>query len=128
MELTQFDETDRAFHIPGMKYCGPGTDLKMRLNEDNSPKQGWEPVDRVDEAALRHDLYYTAHTSHYERAKYGDKQMIDEVQNIPNPTCRERCERAIVVPILKFKRWITLFCIYLRNLVTINCRVVEETT
>jgi hypothetical protein len=117
---TQLDETDFAIHIPGMRYCGPGTDLKLRLNDDNTPKKGWEPVDRIDEAALRHDLYYTEHPSQYERAKYGDKQMIEEVQAITDPTCRERFERAIVVPILKFKRCFVLFCIYLGNFIMRN--------
>ena len=100
--------TDLEWHLPGMKYCGPGTDLSLRLNEDRTPKPGWEPVDRVDESALRHDIFYTDHPSIREREKVGDKRMIDELLSINNPTCKEYIERAIVVPILRFKRFVTL--------------------
>ena len=103
------DSTDFSLHLPGMKYCGPGTDLSVRLNSDGTPKPGWEPVDRIDEAALKHDLFYTKHTSQRVRAKIGDKQMIDEINNIPNVTCRECVERFIVVTLLTIKRHLTLF-------------------
>ena len=32
--------------------------------------------------------------------------MIEELNNIQNPTFRERVDRAVVVPILKLKKWI----------------------
>ena len=94
-----------------MNYCGAGTDLKERLDENLKPKKRFLPVDRVDEAALRHDLFYSNHKSAKERID-GDKQMIDELYKIENPTCRERLERAIVVPILSIKR--QLVKLYLR--------------
>ena len=103
------DETDLEFHIPGMRFCGPGTRLDIRCNADGTPRPGYEPVDRVDEAALRHDLFYQDNPSQRARAEIGDKRMIDEVLSIANPTCREIVERAIVVPILRFKRFVTLF-------------------
>ena len=65
------DETDLNFvdvlnaalpfekHLPGMRCCGPGTRLDRRLDENGKPLPGNEPVDRVDEAALKHDLAYS---------------------------------------------------------------------
>jgi hypothetical protein len=45
-------------HLSGMNYCGPGTNLELKLNDDDTPKPGFLPIDRVDEAALRHDVAY----------------------------------------------------------------------
>src|SRR5213596_2074182 len=86
-----------------MTYCGPGTRLDLNLNEDGTPKPGCEPVDRVDEAALRHDLAYSRHDDLRNRNK-ADKVMMQELLKIPNPTCRERFETCCVLPILFIKR------------------------
>src|SRR5277367_3353672 len=45
-------------HLPGMQYCGPGTNLIKKLNPDGTPKPQYLPVDRVDEIAVRHDIAY----------------------------------------------------------------------
>ena len=102
------DSTDYEFHFPGLNYCGPGTDLDKRLEADGSrlPKPKYRPVDRVDEASLRHDLFYSDFTSARERIA-GDDIMIKELYEIPQPTCRERFERCVVIPILFIKRSIT---------------------
>ena len=103
-----FDETDFEFHIPTMNFCGPGTNLLERLEADGiTPKEGSKPVDRIDEAALRHDIFYTEHTDARTRI-IGDKQMIDEIKSIPNPTRRESIERVIVVLLLTLKRFFTI--------------------
>ncbi|MES2873570.1 MAG: hypothetical protein V4708_07590 [Bacteroidota bacterium] len=90
-------------HLPGMLYCGPGTRLDLKVNEDGTPKPGFEPVDRVDRAALRHDLAYSRHSDLRNR-NVADKVMIKELLSIPSPTCRERCERCLVIPIMCVKR------------------------
>jgi Phospholipase A2-like domain len=45
-------------HIPSMNFAGPGTRLEYRLNDDNTPKEWSQPVERVDLAAYYHDLAY----------------------------------------------------------------------
>src|SRR5271167_2094622 len=45
-------------HLPVMRYCGPGANLKLRVDENGKPFPGNEPVDRMDEVALKHDLAY----------------------------------------------------------------------
>ena len=112
MDETDLDLTDvintlipGEKHLPGMQYCGPGTRLDLKLNEDGTPKPRFEPVDRVDKAALKHDLAYTKYSDLRHRNK-ADKEMISELLNIEQPTRRERCERCIVLPILMIKRCI----------------------
>ena len=84
-------------HLPGMNYCGPGTDLKKRLQPDGTtPKPGHEPVDRVDRAALKHDLAYNNHSGLAERLN-ADKEMIEDLKRIQNPSTRERCYHSGIV-------------------------------
>ena len=90
-------------HLPGMNYCGPGTNLDQRLEEDGqTPRPGNEPVDRADEAALRHDMAYAEGSDLHARIK-ADERMIIDLLNIPSPTCRERLERGVVLFIMFVK-------------------------
>ena len=89
-------------HLPGMRYCGPGTRLDLRVDEDGKPFPGNEPVDRVDEAAMKHDLVYSKHNDLRHRHK-ADKEMLHDLLDIEEPTCRERMERCFVVPIMFLK-------------------------
>ena len=65
-------------HLPGMQYCGPGTRLDLKVNEDGTPKPGSEPVDRIYRAALRHDLAYSRHSDLRHR-NVADKEIIREL-------------------------------------------------
>ena len=89
-------------HLPGHSFTGPGTRLDLRLNPDGTPKDWSEPVDKVDNAAYRHDLAYDRYSDTASR-NAADVRMVNELNNIPNPTVRERIERAIVKPILSAK-------------------------
>jgi hypothetical protein len=92
-------------HFPGMRYCGPGTRLDLRLDENGKPLAGCEPVDRVDEAAMKHDIAYMQNDDLKSRLA-ADKEMINDLRNIDQPTCRERLERCFVLPIMFLKRLI----------------------
>lgn len=89
-------------HLPGHSFTGPGTKLDLRLNRDGTPKPWSMPVDRVDEAAYKHDLAYLRYPDTANRNE-ADVAMVNELNNIKNPTTRERIERAVVAPILKAK-------------------------
>ncbi len=39
-------------------FVGPGTNLSLRLNPDDTPKDWSLPIDRDDQAAYTHDLAY----------------------------------------------------------------------
>jgi len=89
-------------HLPGHNFIGPGTNLDKRLNPDGTPKPWSKPVNRVDNAAYRHDLAYARHSDTAKRI-VADKKMINQLEDIINPTVKERMERAVVKPILKTK-------------------------
>ena len=89
-------------HLFNHSFTGPGTRLDIRLNELDQPKPGELPINRIDQAALKHDIYYRDHSDVNER-HFADLQMINELKNIPSPTFRERIERAIVIKILQTK-------------------------
>ncbi|ESO91498.1 hypothetical protein LOTGIDRAFT_153940 [Lottia gigantea] len=91
----------REKHLPGHNYTGPGTRLDMRLDENDKPKPGEEPVNRVDAAALKHDIL--SRNKDIKFRHEADKQMIIELENIPNPTFKERMERALIIKLLKAK-------------------------
>ena len=48
-------EKNISLHIT---YLGPGTRLDIRLNENNIPKPGEEPINAIDQLAYIHDLAY----------------------------------------------------------------------
>jgi hypothetical protein len=89
-------------HLPGHQFTGPGTRLDLRLNPNETPKDWSKPINRVDSAAYVHDLAYNQHTDTASR-NVADRAMINQLNNIPNPSVRERIERAIVKPILSAK-------------------------
>lgn len=89
-------------HLPGMNFAGPGTRLDLRLNPNGTPKDSSRPVDRVDEAAYRHDMAYSAFPDTKMR-NVADRVMVSELNEIPKPTIRERVERAVIKPILSTK-------------------------
>jgi hypothetical protein len=97
-----FNKFKGEIHIPGHSFTGPGTRLDLRLNPDGSPKDFSKPINRVDEAAYRHDLAYAKHSDTPSR-NVADRLMVDELDKINNPTFRERIERSIVKPIISTK-------------------------
>lgn len=54
-------------HAPGYNYLGPGTDLDNRL------ARGDKPINKLDEAAREHDLFYRDHE------KTADRHVADKI-------------------------------------------------
>lgn len=46
--VAPYDRTEK--HMPGMNFCGPGTNVTKRL------RNGVQPMDALDKACLQHDL------------------------------------------------------------------------
>ena len=42
--------------LPSYNYLGPNTRLDIRLDENNQPKPGEEPINAIDQLAYIHDL------------------------------------------------------------------------
>ena len=92
-------------HVFGHNYTGPGTRLDIRLDEHDNPKPGEEPKNRVDLAAYHHDIGYRNNSDIETRHKL-DRIMINELDNISNPTLAERFQRSIVKKALQAKLYV----------------------
>ena len=90
-------------HLPGHNFTGPGTKLEKRLNPDLTSKEWSKPINRVDEAAYKHDICYLKYKDTATRNEVCDKSMLDDLDNIINPTLRERFERGLVSKIINTK-------------------------
>ena len=90
-------------HLPGYSFAGPGTKLDKRLNPDLTPKTWSKPINRVDDAAMKHDICYLKNKDTKTRNEICDKNMLEDLK-ILNPTIRERIDKSIVGNIIKAKK------------------------
>ena len=90
-------------HLPGHNFTGPGTKLNVRLNPDLTPKSFSKPINRVDDAAYRHDLCYARHRDTETRNSLCDKNMLAELKDVYNPTVREKFDKSLVEKIIGTK-------------------------
>jgi hypothetical protein len=97
------------WHLPGHNFTGPGTRLKERL------ERGDEPVNRVDELSLHHDIRYQGIeqndsgyfdlVSDYETIN-ADVRFIGgsiEIAVSPSSTWEERWQAALVGGLMTIK-------------------------
>ena len=61
------------------------------------------PINRVDNAAYHHDLYYSKHDDTKTRNEVCDQTMLGELSGIVNPTLRERIDKSIVGKLIRAK-------------------------
>ena len=92
-------------HLFGHNFTGPGTKLNKRLNSDLTPKEWSKPINRIDKSAYHHDICYLKNTDTKTRNDVCDKNMLDEMKSIQNPTIRERAERALVSSLIGTKKY-----------------------
>ena len=90
-------------HLPGHNFTGPGTKLNKRLNPDGTPKEWSMPINRVDNAAYHHDLFFFKDDDTKTRNEICDKTMLGELSGIVNPTLRERIDNSIVGKLIRAK-------------------------
>lgn len=84
-------------HLPGHNFTGPGTRLDKRLDPVTDEPYEWsKPINKVDEISLHHDKCYRDNPDR----KHCDKVMLKELDEIKNPTARERIERGIVKSVI----------------------------
>jgi len=88
-------------HLPGHQYAGPGTRLDIRLDENNNPNPGEEPINRVDQAALKHDIAYN--NEDIRSRQKADIDLIQDLNEIKKPTVGERIGRTLVKNAMKLK-------------------------
>ena len=91
-------------HLPGHNFTGPQTNLSKRLEADGkTPKADSKPVNRVDEAAMYHDIAYRDAGEDLEKKHEADREMIKHLDNIKDPTFKERVERFFVKKAMQTK-------------------------
>ncbi|WAR05652.1 YMD3-like protein [Mya arenaria] len=83
-------------HLPGHNFTGPGTNFNKRLNKDMTPKPWSVPISRDDNATYNHDVCHAKNKDTGTRNRVCDKNMIEEMDGIYNPSLRERFDQNII--------------------------------
>lgn len=97
------DKIPLELHLPGYQYCGPGTNLKKRLERGD---QGKNPLDA---ACKEHDIAYDKHQNSGERAA-ADKILQNAAMKrviAKDTSMGERAAALSVAAAMKAKRMIT---------------------
>ena len=88
-------------HLPSYNYLGPGTRLDIRLDENDNPKPGEQPINRVDAAAYKHDLAYR--DKDIRSRQKADIDLIQDLNEINKPTLKESIAKVIAKGAMKAK-------------------------
>ena len=48
----------KNWHLLKHKYTGPFTELDKRLDENDNSLPGYEPFNKIDQIAMKHDICY----------------------------------------------------------------------
>ena len=89
-------------HLPSYNYLGPGTRLDIRLNENNIPKPGEEPINKIDRLAYIHDLAYQNSSNIQDRHK-ADLDMINGLKQLQNLSIPQRLIRTLIIRLFRAK-------------------------
>ena len=89
-------------HLPSYNYLGPGTRLDIRLNENNIPKPGEEPINQIDRLAYMHDLAYQSSSNIQDRHK-ADLDMINGLKQLQNLSIPQRLIRTLIIRLFRAK-------------------------
>ena len=80
----------------------PGTRLDIRLNENNIPKSGEEPINAIDHLAYIHDLAYQKSNNISDRHE-ADVQMINGLKQLKNLSIPQKLIRQLIIKIFQAK-------------------------
>ena len=89
-------------HLPPYNYLGPGTRLDIRLDENNNPKPGEEPINAIDQLAYIHDLAYQKSDKIEDRHR-ADQEMINGLKQLKNLSIPQRLIRAMIIKLFQAK-------------------------
>lgn len=90
-------------HIPGYKFCGPGTRLRERLARGDIPKN------LLDESCREHDIAYSQNLDNLTARHQADKVLAEKAwarAKDSSAPISERTAAATVTGIMKAKRFI----------------------
>ena len=80
----------------------PGTRLDIRLNENNIPKSGEEPINAIDHLAYIHDLAYQNSNNIKDRHR-ADQEMINGLKQLKNLSIPQKLIRQLIIKIFQAK-------------------------
>ena len=89
-------------HLPSYNYLGPCTQLDIRLDENNLPKQGEEPINEIDRLAYIHDLAYQKSSNIQDRHK-ADLDMIEGLKGLQNLSFPHKLIKFMIIKLFKTK-------------------------
>lgn len=86
-------------HLPNYNFCGPFTNLNLRLNPDQTPKEWSMPVNKLDEICMRHDIAY----AQGDKCE-ADETMLRELRELENGdmTCNELIVKYFMYCVVSF--------------------------
>ena len=88
-------------HIPGYAYLGPGTRLDIRLDKNDFPKPGDEPINEIDQLAYKHDLAYRSDDINIRHK--ADQEMINGLKQLKNLSIPQRLIRTLIIRLFRAK-------------------------
>ena len=88
-------------HYPGYNYCGPGTRLDIRLDNQDNPKPGENPINAIDEACRIHDIAYRS--TDLKQRHLADIRLIHAINAIPNKSLKEKIASFLIKTAMKGK-------------------------
>jgi hypothetical protein len=88
-------------HLPGYNYCGPGTRLDIRLDNQDQPKPGEIPINKIDQACHIHDVAYKS--KDLQQRHLADIKLIHALNSIPNKSLRESLASFLIKSAMKGK-------------------------
>lgn len=98
--IGKFPRPKKGFVWPGHKYTGPYNPLSEQLDENDIPIKGQEPVNKVDEISLRHDICYRDYPDEKKRC---DDVMLNELNNLKPENWRESIDKRAIGTIIGAK-------------------------
>ena len=98
--LGKLPRPEKGLVWPGHKYTGPWNPLSKQLDENDLPIQGQEPVNKVDEISLRHDICYRDHSNEKKRC---DDVMLEQLNNLKPENWRESIDKRAIGTIMGIK-------------------------
>ena len=87
--------------MPSYNYLGPGTRLDIRLNENNIPKSGEEPINEIDRLAYIHDLAYQNSDDDLNERHRADQEMINGLKQLKNLSIPQRLIRTLIIKLFQ---------------------------
>lgn len=92
-------------HMPGgYNFLGPGTRLDLRLDENNNPLPNSLPINKIDEAAMNHDICYSKHEDTKTRNKLCDRKMLQELKEVKPMSIKEWIDKKFVQGVIGLKK------------------------